>query len=170
MGTRFACSCLERPGERTIGTINFDEGCQNEYDEDDCAEGCSTIENECREIAAFTPIVLNVINGVRYCGKPGKHSLSEATRPNKDEETDDWKCPPSHKACNEEFFARERGADYVICYPENEEKDLYCPVTSISFDVPTGEESLYEWQPINSGKEGDLRGLYISKKVMQYGI
>lgn len=162
-GSRIACDCLER----IDSTIAYDRECER-------GKSGKERSDDCKHAFALAPMVLNVINGVRFCGKLGQYALNEAIRPIKVVGgAGKWECPSDYLPCNEQFFETEGGEDYVICYPEKEASDLHCPVTSIALNTPTGgaeDDTLYKWQPIKSENEDDTRGLYISKQVMQHGI
>lgn len=102
MGSRLACDCRGSVGERIIG---MDRVCEEE-------------SNDCKELVAIPPMVLNVLNGVRFCGKLSELTFSETVRPYK--VAGEWVCPRRYLPCNEEFFEVEGGEDYVVCYPEFE--------------------------------------------------
>ena len=66
LGTRAMCDCLEREGDRLV---EFDKMC------DKTGEDGNVNEEDCLDVPALSPMVLNVVNGVRYCGKRGGSSL-----------------------------------------------------------------------------------------------
>ena len=80
-GTRGMCDCLEREGDR-----NFYVDLQCERDSKDGNSGGGDKEGahaseDCKDVHGRAPIVQNIVNGVRFCGKLAKRSLSEAVRP-----------------------------------------------------------------------------------------
>ena len=58
--------------------------------------------------------------------------------------------------------------DYVVCIPEDANKDESCPITSFAFDLDSVEDkSLYEKVEIGDASNVNF---YFSRKVMQHGI
>ena len=58
--------------------------------------------------------------------------------------------------------------DYVVCIPEDANKDETCPITSFAFDLDSVEDkSLYEKVKIG---EAHTDNFFFSRKVMQHGI
>ena len=70
-GTRQACDCLEREGDRTI---LMDEIC---YVDDETYE----IEEGCDNVHSIAPQIMNSINGLKYCGVRNEVSLMSMVRP-----------------------------------------------------------------------------------------
>ena len=70
-GTRGLCDCLERGGDRQVF---LDQKCEKE------AEG-RQYSDDCKDVVGLAPIVQNIVNGVRLCGKLAERSLSETKRP-----------------------------------------------------------------------------------------
>ena len=86
---------------------------------------------------AIAPVVINKFNGARYCGKRAARTFAEMQRPELQDDGS-YACPKGFKACNEGFFEKPSGQDYVICYPNNEERDENCPITDLLFIDPAG--------------------------------
>lgn len=94
-------------------------------------------------------------------------------RPVKDDNADsgsDYKCPENFKACNQDFFFKKDGHDYVVCIANDLKMEENCPITSIAFEIDEADEELYEEPIIRPINDDDTISLYISRKIMQHGI
>ena len=89
------------------------------------------------------PLIMNVVKGLRYCGKKGSYSLREMARPLK-ESTGGYACPAGYQPCNENFLKVSGGEDYVVCIGAMEDPQLSCPITSLAFEPPQENASMYE--------------------------
>ena len=89
-------------------------------------------------------MVMNVVKGLRYCGKKGGYSLREMVRPVKKESTGGYECPAGYKPCNENFLKVADGEEYVVCIGTMEDPQLFCPITSLAFEPPQENASMYE--------------------------
>ena len=98
-GTRGMCDCLRRAGDREVYLNQLcTRGKNGEHNSDDCLD-----------IPGRAPIVQNIVNGIRLCGKLAERSLSETVRPVPTKDSKDkrqYVCPEDHVPCNDEFFDR----------------------------------------------------------------
>ena len=92
-------------------------------------------ENEnCFNVAGTPPQIMNRFDGLVICGKRGGYSFENMVRPTNIINGKHY-CPPRHKPCNDNFFdISSSGKDYVVCIPEDIQKETACPITSIAFD------------------------------------
>ena len=70
-GTRQACDCLEREGDRTF---KMDEMCYED-------EETYAIEEGCDNVGSIAPQIMNSINSLKYCGVRNEVSLMSMVRP-----------------------------------------------------------------------------------------
>ena len=112
MGTTLLCDCLA-PEEKNSLEQAFEK--KVSYDlHQVCSRGKNAVHSEnCFEVSAIPPVVMNVVNGLRYCGKRGGYSLNKMIRPVKTGSS--YKCPNGFRPCNEFFFDVQGGQDYVVC-------------------------------------------------------
>lgn len=61
-------------------------------------------------------------------------------RPKKHGDNDTYRCPEGFSACNEDFFTKEGGEDFVVCIEASLDKTMECPITSFAFDLNPSEE------------------------------
>ena len=162
-GTRMRCDCLEREGDRLV---DIDMVCQRG---DDAPHNSP----DCLDATADAPMVLNRFNGVRYCGKRGIESIKTMQRPVKDG-TGQYNCPRGTVACNEEWLASTATLEYVVCRKEYDLAEDVCPITSLAFEVSEEQATDWEFVPLESDFvsvfEGDIKGIYVTRKVVQHGI
>lgn len=136
LGTRGMCDCFERAGDRSyeIDTL--------------CRRGKNQPHNspDCYDVGSLSPAVQNRIKSMRYCGKRHDLAFKDMVRPVQVAESGDllttnkYACPKGYEPCNQAFFSEPTpsgidGHDYVICYPEDQTKQLYCPITSVKFQI-----------------------------------
>ena len=145
MGTRAACDCLEREGDRLY---DLDTVCRR-------GKGSPYNSEDCLDSEAIPPIVQNKVKGIKYCGKLAEYSLKDMVRPvlNTDKDTSEnrkYVCPSGFRACNEEFFDEKDGHDYVVCIPvpdplpEDYDITKECPITSLSFKKRDDHELMFQ--------------------------
>ena len=80
-----------------------------------------------------------------------------------------YACPKGFKACNEGFFEKPSGQDYVICYPNNEERDENCPITDLLFIDPAGQGLDGATYERVASVNGDHE-IFISRDKFSHGI
>ena len=97
---------------------------------------------DCHDVAASSPIVMNRLNQFRICGKRGGKSFFEMVRPIKVQQEEGgserpYECPEGYRACNDEWlddFPTD-GQDYVVCIENGASFEENCPITSFIFDT-----------------------------------
>ena len=137
-----------------------------------CQRGKNAPHNseDCHDIGALAPIVMNRFKGVRYCAKRGSESLVDMMRPIAvNTTTSGFACPDGYLACNPDFFEQPNGANFVVCKKDIGAGSLDdCPITSFKFSVTEQERLEYDYE-FKSNKDTQ-QGIWVSKKVMQHGI
>ena len=99
----------------------------------------------CEQSGALHPVIQNRFNSIQYCGKRSKYPLKDYVRPIKAADGGGFKCPDGYQACNEEFFEKDGGADFVVCWHESEYWAEVCPITSLAFAVDDSLLDQYEF-------------------------
>ena len=75
------------------------------------------------------PIIQSDLGGYKVCGRRGGASFLQTVRPNKDLQTDSYKCPESYVPCD----SLSEDPNAIICVESETIED--CPITDITFDL-----------------------------------
>jgi hypothetical protein len=52
----------------------------------------------------------------------------------------EYACPQGYTACNDEFFKKPHGEEYVVCRKSSEEASKACPITSVKFKLASDDQ------------------------------
>ena len=145
------CDCLERAGNRDYFLNKL---CSRKSDNRAFSQTWGSLKEvgitannnaqeseDCFNVAASPPQIINRFDGLVICGKRGGYTFENMVRP-KDIFNGKYNCPRRHTPCNDNFFdVSSSGKDYVVCIPEGVEKETVCPITSIAFDFDNSANS-----------------------------
>ena len=125
------CNCIET-GNASWSRIHGDCSTSGEHG----------FPAECFKQGGRSPIVQNILNGARYCGKRGGTAFKDAVRPKYDTVSETYVCPSGHLPCNEDAPNNESTfGEYTVCRPADQTIDDFCPITSFAFDLQGVEQN-----------------------------
>ena len=100
--------------------------------------------SQCKTITPIQPIVLDNINGVKYCARSGGRPYANAIRPVV-QDTDGVKafsCPKGTILCNPGSLEIDPMSAWCIDPENGETVESHCPITDVSFspDLADGQK------------------------------
>ena len=104
--------------------------------------------SDCIDVAAIPPVVQNIINGVKICGRRASGmAFAAAVRPTATDASGTYSCPSGYKPCQESWLADANAVEAALCIPADKDTNESCPITAFAFslaNISPEEAALYQ--------------------------